>query len=288
MNILSCILTKNLDLNCLKDTGADEITIPAKDGCFYPGAVFSFDETVKIIQEAHALSLRCSVLMNRLFHEDAIENAQKMMLAFIEAGADAVIYADPGLLYAAMHAGRQDMLIYQPETLVTSADEAAAWMSCGLQSVMLSQLMTEGEILQIARRTKGCGIGIHGHQLMSVSGRKLVSSYEDVTGIRTVRNSLFLKEEKRSWKMPVYEDETGTMVFTDYVQESFALIPAFRDAGIVRFAADPYRLDDKAVYEALAIYRKLIDGKDAQEDIKNYLNRYDSLSTGYYEQKTVR
>ena len=288
MQILSCVLSESLDPDRLKDAGADEITVPARDGCFYPGAVFSADQTVRIIREAHARSMRCTVLMNRLFHEDSIENAQKMMLDYIEAEADGVIFADPGLLYAAMRAGKENMLIYQPETIVTSSDEAAAWMSCGLQSVMLSQLMTEGEIIQIARKTSGCGIAVHGHQLMSVSGRKLITSYEDAAGIKTGRNNLYLKEEKRSWKMPVCENETGTMVFTDYVQESFGQMKAFQDAGIVRFALDPYLLENEAVYDALAIYRKLIDGKDAEEDIREYRNRYDNLSAGYYDQKTVR
>ena len=65
-------------------------------------------------------------------------------------GVDGVIIADPGLYQVAKEISLEDKLIYSPETLVTSAEDAKFWLSTGMYSVNISPLLTEEEILKIA------------------------------------------------------------------------------------------------------------------------------------------
>jgi hypothetical protein len=88
--------------------------------------------------------------------------------------------------------------------------------------------------------------------------------------------------------MPIYENAYGTMIYTDYIQESFAYMPSFLQAGIERFEIDTNGLARQAVQDAIVIYRSILDG--TENDGRAYLEKYQSLplSTGYYGQKTIK
>jgi collagenase-like PrtC family protease len=90
--------------------------------------------------------------------------------------------------------------------------------------------------------------------------------------------------------MPVYENDYCTMVFSDYIQESFDEMKAFMNAGVKRFVIDSWMLKETCVKDTLRIYRAYLDGKETEEMVRTYRKTYGELplSSGYYEQKTVR
>ena len=54
---------------------------------------------------------------------------------------------------------------------------------------------------------------------------ELLSAYREDTGpeFQTDSRDLFLQEAKREGLMPVFETESGTYIYSDFVQESFAV-----------------------------------------------------------------
>lgn len=272
--------------------GADEAVFALKDACFSPLAAFSCEEIREFIPKVHSSGMRVSVLMNALFHEEAIQNAAEMMKELVHSGADGIIFADTGLMLTALKEGFSDRMIYQPETMMTSSYDASVWSSTGVQALMISTLLTEEEILKIAASNENTGMNIHGWQLMSVSARPLLSAYGAMTSLGSFRNKkgLTLVEAKRNEHIPVYENEQVTMVFSDYVLESFEEILRFEKAGMKRFSVDSWNLDLSSVEDALKIYRALLDEKQPSMSIEEYRAEYSALplDKGYYENKTVR
>lgn len=269
--------------------GADEVIVSLRNSAFSALREMDEKEIVECCKKAHETGLKVSVLMNRLFTQSSLKEASEKMIFLLENDCDFVIFADPGLLFYARKKGMENRLIYQPETLITSSNDARFWMDQNLHSVTVSSLITKEEITAISEKVKGLSIYVHGRLLMSVSRRKLLKAYHDETGIPFTyekNKKLYLVEEKRDGHMPVYETENACMIFTDYIQESFQEMPDFMN--LERFVIDDSWLTEEEGKDALALYSDMLKGKKA--DYEAYLTKYgkENFSDGYYGQKTVR
>lgn len=233
-----------------------------------------------------------TVLMNRLYSEKDIYAAQKEMEEILHLGVDGLMFADPGLLKYAKEKHLESYLTYRPETLMTCNEDALFWKEQGLRSVVIPCLLTKDEVMDIAKYTPDTTVIIHGSTLMSVSKRKLLSAYKEVNqkDFDVHSKTLSLKEKQREAYMPAYENAVAMMIYTDYIQESFDEMHAFMDAQVTYFEIDTPFMSEKAVIDAIRIYRMLLDEKDASREIQAYRDKYQDkeLSDGYYGQKTVK
>lgn len=283
------------DLNDLKiyaENGADEVIIAPVDCSFSALSEIQEEKLFDAISTAHQEGMKISFLMNRLFGQSEISVVSERMNAYMQAGVDGVIFADPGLLAAAENSGYLNRMIYQPDTLVTSSYDASFWMEQGLKSVTVSSLITKDEISQMSSRVNGLSLVVHGRLLMSVSKRRLLEAFKEKTGLSfqtDYNRSLYLVEEKRDGRMPVYENAYACMIYSDFVQESFDEMTSFLN--IDRFIIDGTWLSRQESIAALRIYKGMLMGKDMQEEILQYRNTYGKegrLSDGYYGLKTIR
>lgn len=285
MKILTILCENQEQADRYLSLGCDEVILVLKDGCFSALPGCNLKEIAAFAKEN---SKRTAVLMNRLFDQEEIAEAQKTLAKLLPI-IDAVFFADPALLYQAKQIHMENKMIYRPETLLTSVKDGTWWMAQGLQSIQISPLLTKEEIFEIARSIPHTGLQIHGRLLMSVSKRKLLSayaSYHPDTSLHE-KNGLYLREDSRQGKMPVYESAYGTMIYTDYVQESFAYVPSFLAAGMERFEIDTYTLKDEEITDAITMYRALLDGKTITA---SYAQKHADmpLSSGYFGQKTIQ
>ena len=143
------------DLNDLKtyaENGADEVIIAPVDCSFSALSEIQEEKLFDAISTAHQEGMKISFLMNRLFGQSEISVVSERMNAYMQAGVDGVIFADPGLLSAAENNGYLNRMIYQPDTLVTSSYDASFWMEQGLKSVTVSSLITKEQ----SKRIKPC------------------------------------------------------------------------------------------------------------------------------------
>ena len=241
-----------------KRSGADE-TVYALKGFSYSAL------SAHTVDELAGLSA-WSVLVNRLFAQDEMEKLKALLLTLSKTDVAYVYFADAAVYRLAPNS-LQTRLIYRPETLVTSLMEAQWWLVHGDKRVEIS---------------------IHGRLLQSVSRRKLLSAYGAYVGVSypfTKAEGLTIMETKRPYRFPIYEQEEGTLIYTDFVQESFADIRSLAAAG--RFFVESVTLPKEEVKEALSIYRSLLQGK--QPDYEAFRRRYahTGYSRGYYGQKTI-
>ena len=277
----------------IRKRGADEIIIACKDQTFSAMKEYSEKEIVSFISEGHELGLKVSVLMNRLYGQQEIAESQSLLKHLLENDVDYVYFSDPGLFNEALRIHQESRMIYDPGTLMTSAEDASFWMEQGLASVVISPLITEEEILRIAEKIPHTTLIIHGRELMSVSKRHLLSAYREVSGKKLdpdYNAHLTIRENKRESRMPVYENAYAMMVYTDFIQESFNEMNALMENGVERYVIEDIFLDQNPFLDAIRAYRKILDGADAMKTGKEYRERYSDLplSSGYYGQKTIR
>ena len=293
MKKISVTCERKEDIALLKEAGADEVIVALEGGVFSSLQTFSIAQIAELLTQARLVQVQLFVLMNRLFPQSEIKHAQQELKQLLEMGVDGVIIADPGLYQVAKGLSLEDKLIYSPETLVTSAEDAKFWLSTGMYSVNISPLLTEEEILKIASNVRHCGIQVFGYLLMSISKRPLLTAYQEVANIKEPlhhNHHLYLREQKRDGMMPVYENEAGMMIYTDFVQESFAWLQPFSNAGIQRFEMYGNYIPQDALFDAVRMYRRVLDGEDGESVRKEFVLKYPKLpvSDGYYGQKTIR
>lgn len=236
-------------------------------------------------------------------------------------------------------AGKTSMtskLIYDPEMLMTSINDANWWLDRGIRGISISPILTLQETKEIAEATKKAVVTVHGRTLMSRSFRKLLSSYKEVseedpdfvnppeaqveaanqaiaaeeTQTKAASTSdteaastpakkdwqavgnknLTLIEKSRSAKMPVYEDETGTLIYSDDVLDSFNFIDEVLKASPFALLVEGSFADIEMQAEAVKAYSRILAGEDAKTIGAEYQEKFreEPFDSGYYEQKTVK
>lgn len=234
----------------------------------------------------------CSVFMNGLFFPEQLAYVEDCMKKLKDWGVISLYFADPSLVLIARKLDMVDCLIYRPESLVTSSYDMQFWDELGLKAISISPLLTKEECEILLKTTKHNELTIHGRLMMSFSKRHLLQSYQQQIqkDLNLYKNRhLTLQETKREGKMPVFEDETGTYIYTDFVLESFMYINDFEKAGLTRGFVDTTFLSKEAVVDALKLYRE-VNQSNAEMIRQNYRETYQELdlSSGYYEQKTIK
>ena len=267
-----------------RDAGADEIVL-APQKCAMSALLEADMETITSCAPV-------SLIMNRLFMPEDLHIPGSVLDALEPGQIDRIYFSDPALVKIAEERGLKEKLVYRPEMLAVSTFDAAWWMSQTIGSVSVSPLLTRDETAEILRKCPGLQVTVHGRLLMSVSGRPLLSAYREDTGtaFETDGRNLFLQEAKREGLMPVYETESGTYIYSDFVQESFTDLGLFQSCGADSFYVERLGSETEEIAEAIRTIRRILDGSDAEKEAEQYRRMFPELplSEGYYGQKTIR
>ncbi|RUM39621.1 MAG: peptidase U32, partial [Desulfobulbus sp.] len=173
------------------------------------------------VKYAHDRQVRVYVTTNIFAHNRDLEGLEEYVVALEEAGVDALIVADPGILFICRQVVPEMDIHLSTQANVTNRASAAFWADQGVTRLNLAREMGLGEIKDIRAATDiGLEIFVHGALCISYSGRCMLSNY--FTGrdankgdcAHPCRYSYTIVEEKRPGQyFPVEEDERGTYIF---------------------------------------------------------------------------
>ncbi len=281
------------DLDALLTAGADTILVSLEGVSSSAAQKLSLDELDQVITSVNAAGKKTAVLANLTFHEGELANVQASLTSLAEREVKTIFFADPAVYYIAKKNGFVDRLVYDPETLMTSINDASWWLERGLQGISISPLLTLEETEQIAKAAGKAVVTVHGRTLMSRSYRKLLEAYKEnyqVDAKLDQNKDLYLVEFKREGQMPIYEDETGTLVYSDDVLDSFDFIEKLLASGPMALLIQGSYLSIEEQAKAVNAYRRILDGADPSAVGKEYREQFQKgqLDSGYYEQKTVK
>jgi len=230
---------------------------------------FTPEQLTQAVALAHKLGKRVYVTCNILPHPADMKQFPAWLEAIAQAGTDAIVAADLGVVQLAQKYAPGVELHISTQAGITNAEAARIYHEIGAKRVILARELTLEEIREIRKNTPQTleiECFVHGAMCVSFSGRCLLSNY--LTGrdansgacAQPCRWSYALVEETRPGQyIPIEEDTRGTHIMHAKDLCMIAHIPELLDAGIASLKIEGRA--KAAYYVAVAVnaYRVALD-----------------------------
>ena len=234
-------------------------------------AAANFDDEAlrRSIADAHAHGVKCYITVNIMPSNRDLPALPAYLELLQDAGADAMIVADVGVIRMAQKYAPKVPLHISTQTSILNHEAANYWADMGAERVVLARELSLEEIAEIRAKTpKSLEIEafVHGAMCISYSGRCLISQY--MTGrdanhgacAQPCRWNYSLMEEKRPGEFfPVEEDSRGTYLYNSKDMCMIEHVPELIQAGINSFKIEGR---NKTAYYTACVtgaYRSAID-----------------------------
>ncbi|MBQ3557560.1 MAG: U32 family peptidase [Oscillospiraceae bacterium] len=261
---------------------------------------FDHDELCAAVKLAHAKGVRVHVTCNTMPRNDEIAALPQWLEFLQDAGVDAIIAADVGVLSLATRHAPKVQVHISTQASIVNYHSANAWHDLGASRVILARELSLDEIAAIRAKTPASlelEAFVHGAMCVSYSGRCLLSNYMTDSSrdsnrgacAQPCRYQYTLMEEKRPGEhFPVFEDEQGTYILNSRDMCMIDHIPELMAAGLNSLKIEGRA---KSAYYAAIVtgaYRHAIDAAAAgqaldpawREEVEKVSHR--PYSTGFY------
>lgn len=251
---------------------------------------FTLEELSQIRKYCAVMGKKFYIVMDQFVSED-----EKMLLYdymdFIDSlDVDGIYFHDLGVFDVARSYDLTRKLIYDGKSVMCNSLDLSFMLDRGIDSVMISRELTFEEVKQIVRNNPyRVDMQIFGHLRMSYSKRRFLNNYFRQIGKEYDyfdKESLSLVEEKREYRMPIMEDESGTHIYTDYILTMFDEIPILRPY-LKRGIIDTLFIEDENKIAQICRDYRRINENNVDFIRKSFYHNYpDHYSSGYLYQKT--
>ena len=274
--------------------GADAIYLACdKFGLRQRAQNFSLEELPGAVKLAHEWNARVFVTCNAYAHDKDLEELPAYARALEEAGVDAVIVSDLGVLSIIKQYAPSVALHISTQASVSNAEAAKVLYGLGARRIVCAREMSLEEIAQLKRsipEDMEVEVFVHGAMCMAISGRCLISDY--LTGrsanqghcVQPCRWEYVLEETSRPGQyFPIEEDESGTYLMNSKDLNMLEDLDMLIEAGI-----DSIKIEGrvkKAFYVATVVnaYRHVLDGENPElwvSELETISHR--PYSTGFF------
>lgn len=214
-------------------------------------------DIARLVQHAHRYHAEVFVALNTIFHDNELEGARELVYQLYDAGTDALIVQDMGLLEMdlppiQLHASTQ--------TDIRTVEKAVFLDQVGFSQIVLARELDLNTVKKIADATS-CNLEffIHGALCVAFSGQCFISHAH--TGRSANRG-----ECSQECRLPfTLEDQKGRIIGKDKHflsmkdNDQSANLRALIQAGVSSFKIEGRYKDLPYVKNATAHYRELID-----------------------------
>ena len=250
--------------------GADAVYLAGAQFGMRAGAEnFTPDGIRAAVQLAHAQGAAVHVTCNTLPRDDEMAQLPAYLELLDDAGVDAIIAADLGVITLAKRYAPHVALHVSTQFGVVNSAAAAALYDLGAQRVVLARELSLAEIRTIRANTPPeleLEAFVHGAMCVSFSGRCLLSNY--LTGrdanrgrcAQPCRWKYGLTEAKRPGQVfDITEDEQGTYIFNSRDMCMIDHLPELLAAGITSLKIEGRTKSAYYVGAVTNAYRHAID-----------------------------
>ncbi len=233
-------------------------------------ANFSFDELKKVCDLAHSQNVKVYLTCNTVPRNDEIDKLPDFLLSSRDAGVDAFIISDMGVMSLAKKYTPDVDIHISTQAGITNYASATEWYNLGASRIVTARELSMEDIATLRAKTpKDLEIEcfIHGAMCVSFSGRCLLSNYlvgrDSNRGdcAQPCRWQYSLMEKTRQGEyFPIDEDENGTYIMNSKDMCMINHIPDLIKAGISSFKIEGRA---KSAYYTSVVtnaYRQAIDG----------------------------
>lgn len=291
-------------IEALLEAGADAFVVGEQKF----GLRLAGEFTVAQIKEAtalvHAAGKKIYVAVNALFHNDLIDDLDAYMVEVAKLEVDGFIYGDPAVIMACRENDITIPLHWNPETTATNWFTANYWGERGANRAVLARELSMEEVIEIKENANvAIEVQVHGMTCMFQSKRPLLGHYflyqdkvMEVENRKDNRN-MFLHDDERNNKYPIYEDANGTHIFSPNDMCIIDEIDELMDAEIDAFKIDGVLQTADYITQVTALYRKAIDAyvdgtyddmrDELQQAVEEIQPAHRPLDTGFIFKETV-
>src|SRR5271170_6677514 len=159
-------------LHAAIEAGADAVYFGLKHFTARAKAGFSLAELPEVMRTLHTRGVRGFVTFNTLVFEHELLEAARTLAAIVDAGADALIVQDYGIVRLARQIAPNVEIHASTQTSITNAEGVELAKSFGVQRVNLARELSLDEVRAIVQKT-GCEVEIfvHGALCVAYSGQ---------------------------------------------------------------------------------------------------------------------
>lgn len=279
----------------------------AVDGCYEAGCtgvicglpflsarqmgILGWDEWNTVRRQCHRLDMKCYVNVNRQFAQTELNELEQALDRLQTEEPDGIYYCDPAVWeLCRARPTLQDRLIFDGDTVLTSAADIKQYMRQGPLRCRISQQITLPEVLTILDRVEGrLEYVAVSHLNMSYSKRLLLSCYRDAIGADFDVNAIYeLEEEHRNERFLIRQNEQGTEIYTKDVFAAFAEVPVMMRHGLQVVRVDGLLMEEEAMLDAVAHLRRIVEGADAKAEEAAWQRNHQQLTVtkGYLYDRT--
>ena len=233
------------------------------------------EDIARLVKHAHRFNAEVFVTLNTIFHDNELEGAREIVYQLYDAGVDALIVQDMGLLEMdlppiQLHASTQ--------TDIRTVEKAKFLDQVGFSQIVLARELDLKTIQQIADATT-CNLEffVHGALCVAFSGQCFISHAH--TG-RSANRGECSQECRLPYRL---EDSQGRVIGNDkhYLSmkdnDQSANLRALIGAGISSFKIEGRYKDLPYVKNATAHYRHLLD--EILLDVPEYTKTSSGVTT---------
>lgn len=215
---------------------------------------------------------KVAVSINNLYMDDEINGLTNCIKQLKTIGVKTIIFSDYGVKQICDELKYAPYFVYNSETLTTNYGQLPFFKKNNIKEVVLPRELNLNEIKKFAYYKQGVKLQMQaeGYGLVMHSKWSLLTNFKKQFNIKQdLSNKLFyLKEELRDLPNLIYEDETGSHMFTGYNVSILEYLKQLMEAGIDSIYFMSFLHDKKWVDQTLNIYIKAIDliqGKKAND-----------------------
>ena len=235
-------------------------------------AGFSRDMLALAVDTAHAAGKRLFAAMNSLAQNGEIPAAAEYARYLRDAGVDAVIISDIGVLAAVRESVPGLELHLSTQASCMNYAAARVYHDMGVKRVVLAREMSLEDIAELRAKTPKTlelEAFVHGAMCMAYSGRCIISSY--LTGrsgnrgqcAQPCRWSYALVEEKRPGEyFPVEEENGSAAILSSHDLNCVDILDDLKAAGVTSFKIEGRMKTAYYVATVTRAYRMALDGAD--------------------------
>ena len=255
---------------------------------------FSVESLREAATYAHSKGRKVYVAVNAFAYNRDIDAMPDYASAMADAGVDAVIVSDPGVLRRIKRSVPHLDVHISTQANCLNYEAARVYYELGASRIVLGREMPLSDIRQLREKTPpelALEAFVHGAMCMSYSGRCMISAH--LTGQSANRGDCkqscrwryaLLEETRPKQFMEVYEDEKGTAILSAFDLSMLAHLDALIDAGITSFKIEGRMKTAYYVATITNAYRRALDKSAPASDLLGELNcvSHRPYSTGFY------
>ncbi|AXI31485.1 collagenase-like protease [Priestia megaterium] len=294
------------EIESLLQAGATAIMVGEQRYGLRLAGEFKREDIVEAVNIAHQHDAKVYVAMNGLFHNDKIAELNEYILFLKEASVDAIVFGDPAVLMAVRETAPEMKMHWSTETTGTNWYSCNYWGRKGAKRAVLARELSMDSIIDIKEKAEvEIEVQVHGMTCMFQSKRSLLGNYFEYQGKvmeienRKVEKDMFLLDNERNNKYPIFEDENGTHIMSPNDMCIIDELSEMIDAEIDVFKIDGVLKSPQYILEVTKKYRQAIDlcvdDREEYENVKDdLLEEIESLQpinrpldTGFFFKETV-